>query len=168
MSIAVQPGPRSFPAAQSQRPNFPVKSLAKSRPRACIDWLLAGIHPEPDDIRNALLHQRASKTRTLAVAIFASLLIATIAAALTEAPWAYAWLAAELVLGSIRIYLMMKDIAKAKAAQRTGTTIAPIWAGLASMMLISAGCFQCVRSGESYSPKLVTAGIGKAAYRGGA
>jgi len=144
MSIAVQPGTRSFPGAQPQRP----KSLAKSRPRACIDWLLAGIHPEPDDIRNELLHQRASKTKTLAVAIFASLLIATIAAALTEAPWAYAWVAAELVLGSIRIYLMMKDIAKAKAAQRTGTTIAPIWAGLASVMLISAGCFQSVRSGD--------------------
>jgi diguanylate cyclase len=128
MSIAVQPGTRSFPAAQPQRPkSLANMSPAKSRPRACIDWLLAGIHPEPDDIRNELLHQRASKTRTLAVAIFASLLIATIAAALTEAPWAYAWVAAELVLGSIRIYLMMKDIAKAKAAQRTGTTIAPIW-----------------------------------------
>jgi hypothetical protein len=76
------------------------------------------------------------------------LLIATIATALTEAPWAYAWVAAELVLGSIRIRLTMKDVAKAKAAQRTGTTIAPIWAGLASMMLISAGCVQCVRSGD--------------------
>jgi diguanylate cyclase len=112
-----------------------------------------------------LLHQRASKTRTLAVAIFASLLIATIAAALTEAPWAYAWVAAELVLGSIRIYLMMKDIAKATAAQRTGTTTAPIWAGLASMMLISAGCFQCVRSGDL--PLTLMAGIGIANLIGG-
>ncbi len=55
---------------------------------------------------------------------------ATIAAALTGAAWAYAWMAAETVLGSIRVYLMMKDVAKAKAAQRRVTTIAPIWAGL--------------------------------------
>lgn len=98
------------------------------------------------------------------MAIFASLLIATIAAALTEAPWAYAWVAAELVLGSIRIYLMMKDIEK-KAAQRTGTTIAPIWAGLASVMLISAGCVQCVRSGDL--PLTLMAGIGIANLIGG-
>ncbi|MBR0714972.1 hypothetical protein [Bradyrhizobium liaoningense] len=100
--------------------------------RACVDWLLAGTHPEPDEIRKDLLHQRASKTKTLAVAIFASLLTSTIAAALTGALWAYAWVAAEVVLGTTRVYLMMKDVAKAKAAQRTGTTIAPIWAGLAS------------------------------------
>ena len=157
MAIAVQSRIASFPAAQPQR--------ARSRVRACVDWLLAGSPQEPDDIRNELLQQRARKTRTLAVAIFASLLIATIAAALTAAPWAYAWVAAELVLGSIRIYLMMKDIAKAKAAQQTGTTIAPIWAGLASVVLISAGCFQCVRSGDL--PLTLMAGIGIANLIGG-
>jgi hypothetical protein len=145
MSIVVQPGIGSFSAAQPQRP----ESFAKSRSRACIDWLLAGTHAEPDDIRNELLRQRASKTRTLAVAIFASLLIATIAAALTKSLWAYAWVAAELVLGSIRVYLMMKDVAKANAAQRTETTIAPIWAGLASVMLISAAAFN-VRDPATY------------------
>jgi diguanylate cyclase (GGDEF)-like protein len=165
MSIAVRPCTRSFPAAQPQRPKALAKSLVTSHPRACIDWLLAGTHKEPEDIRNELLHQRARKTRTLAVAIFAALLIATIAAALTKAPWAYAWVAAELVLGSIRVYLMMKDIAKAKAARRTGTTIAPIWAGLASVMLISAGCFQCVRSGDL--PLILMAGIGIANLIGG-
>jgi diguanylate cyclase len=154
----------------SSKPNADVMLAAqpwrpRSRVRAGVDWLLAGTHPEPDDIRNELLHQRASKTKTLAVAIFASLLISTIAAVLTEAPWAYAWVAAELVLGSIRIYLMMKDIAKAKAAQRTGTTIAPIWAGLGSIMLISAGCFQCVRSGNL--PLILMAGIGIANLIGG-
>ena len=163
MSIAVQPRAHLLPAAQAERPT----SLTKSRSRACVNWLLAGVHPEPDDIRNALLHQRASKTKTLAVAIFASLLLATIAAALTKAPWAYAWVAAEVVLGGIRVYLMMKDLAKAKAkaAPRTGTTIAPIWAGLASMILISAGCFQCVRSG--HLPLILMAGIGTANLIGG-
>jgi len=93
----------------------------KPRLRICVDWLLAGLHPEPDEVRKELLHQRASKIKTLAVAIFASLLTASIAAALTGAAWAYAWVAAELVLGSIRVYLMLADIAKAKAAQLTGT-----------------------------------------------
>jgi diguanylate cyclase (GGDEF)-like protein len=133
--------------------------------RACVDWLLAGSPHEPDEIRNELLHQRASKTRTLAVAIFASLLISTIAAILTRAPWAYAWVAAEVFLGSIRIYLMMKDVAKAKSARRSEATIAPIWAGLASVMLISAGCFQCVRSGDL--PLTLMAGIGIANLIGG-
>ncbi|MBR0758456.1 GGDEF domain-containing protein [Bradyrhizobium jicamae] len=137
----------------------------KSRLRVCVDWLLAGLHPEPDEVRKELLHQRASKIKTLAVAIFASLLTASIAAALTGTAWAYGWVAAELVLGSIRVYLMLADIAKAKAAQLTGTTIAPIWAGLASAILISAGCYQCVASGEL--PLILMAGIGIANLVGG-
>jgi diguanylate cyclase (GGDEF)-like protein len=73
--------------------------------------------------------------------------------------------AAEVLLGSIRIYLMMKDVAKAKSARRSEATIAPIWAGLASVMLISAGCFQCVRSGDL--PLTLMAGIGIANLIGG-
>ena len=137
----------------------------KSRLRVCVDWLLAGLHPEPDEVRKELLHQRASKIKTLAVAIFASLLTATIAAALTGASWAHAWVAAEVLLGSIRVHLMIKDIAKAKAAQQTGTTIAPIWAGLASAILISAGCYQCVGSGVL--PLILLAGVGIANLVGG-
>ena len=148
------------PSLHSEQPQ-----RAKSHLRAGFDWLLAGTHPEPDDIRNELLHQRASKTKTLAVAIFASLLTATIAAALTGAAWAYAWMAAEMVLGSIRVYLMLKDVARAKAAQRTGTTVAPIWAGLTSVILISVGCYQCVGSGVL--PLILMAGIGIANLVGG-
>ena len=159
--------PAAVPPHLSTHPVLaaPAAHRQNSRMRACVDWLLAGPQPEPEDIRSELLHQRASKTRTLMVAIFASLLTATIAAALTGAAWAYAWVAAELVLGSIRIWLMMKDVAKAKAAQRTGTTIAPIWAGLASVILISAGCYQCVASGVL--PLILMAGIGIANLVGG-
>lgn len=128
-----------------------------------VEWLLAG--PQPDDIRNELLHQRTNKTRTLLVAIFASLLIASIAAGLTGAKWAYAWVLAELVLGSTRIYLMASAIAKAKNARRTVTNISPIWAGLASVILISAGCYQCVGSGVL--PLILMAGIGLANLIGG-
>ena len=104
----VVPSTSTAPAGQPQRLWFHVQG--------CIDWLLAGPIPQPDDIRNELLQQRTNKTKTLVVAVLASLLIASIAAALTGAAWAYAWLLAEMALGSTRIYLMMKALAKARTA----------------------------------------------------
>src|SRR3981189_413456 len=124
----------SAPAGQPQRLWFYLQGG--------VDWLLAGPIPQPDDIRNELLQQRTNKTKTLVVAVLASLLIASIAAALTGAAWAYAWLLAELVLGSTRIYLMKKALALAKADRRVAANITPIWAGLASGILISAGCYR--------------------------
>src|SRR3984885_11072732 len=112
------------------------------------DWLLADPRSQHDDIRTELLHQRSSKTKTLVVAVLGSLLIASIAAGLTGAKWAYAWVLAEVVLGSIRMSLMMNALANAKAGKRNATTIAPVWAGLTSVILISAGCYQCVGSGN--------------------
>ena len=127
--------------------------------------MLAGPLPLPDDIRDELLQQRTNKTKTFVVAVLASLLIASIAAALTGAAWAYAWMLAELVLGSARIYLMMKAIAQAKADRRIAPNITPIWAGLTSVILISAGCYQCVGSGVL--PLALMAGIGLANLVGG-
>ncbi|MEH2569283.1 GGDEF domain-containing protein [Bradyrhizobium sp. AZCC 2289] len=147
----------SVPAAQPQRLWFQLQG--------CVDWLLAGPLPLPDDIRNELLQQRTNKTRTFVVAVLASLLIASIAAALTGAAWAYAWMLAELVLGSTRIYLMMKALAQAKADRRIAPNITPIWAGLTSVILISAGCYQCVGSG--ILPLALMAGIGLANLVGG-
>jgi diguanylate cyclase (GGDEF)-like protein len=133
--------------------------------QGCVDWLLAGPLPLPDDIRSELLQQRTNKTKTFVVAVLASLLIASIAAALTGAAWAYAWMLAELVLGSTRIYLMMKALAQAKADRRIAPNITPIWAGLTSVILISAGCYQCVGSG--ILPLALMAGIGLANLVGG-
>src|SRR6266702_5331007 len=147
----------SAPAAQPQRPWFHLQG--------CVDWLLAGPRPQPDDIHNELLQQRTNKTKTLVVAVLASLLIASIAAALTGAAWAYAWVLAELVLGSTRLYLMMKALSQAKADQRIAPNITPIWAGLTSVILISAGCYQCVGSG--ILPLALMAGIGLANLVGG-
>src|SRR5437899_12403355 len=124
----------SAPAGQPQRRWFHLQG--------CVDWLLASPLPQPDDIRNELLQQRTNKTKTLVVAVLASLLIASIAAALTGAAWAYTWMLAELVLGSTRIYLMMKALAEAKKNARAAANVAPVWAGLTSVILISAGCFQ--------------------------
>lgn len=136
-----------------------------SRFQRSVDWLLASPHPQPEDIRNELVHQRTSKTKTLVVAVLASLLISSIAAGLTGATWAYAWVLAEVVLGGIRLFLMMRALAKAKTAQQSETTIAPVWAGLASCVLISAGCYQCVGSGVL--PLTLMAGIGLANLVGG-
>jgi diguanylate cyclase (GGDEF)-like protein len=158
MASAVSPtSTASAPAGQPQRLWFHVQG--------CADWLLAGPLPLPDDIRNELLQQRTNKTRTFVVAVLASLLIASIAAALTGAAWAYAWMLAEMVLGGTRIYLMMSAIARAKADRRVAPNITPIWAGLTSVILISAGCYQCVGSG--ILPLALMAGIGLANLVGG-
>src|SRR5438067_1020037 len=135
------------------------------RLQGCVDWLLAGPRAQPDDIQNELLQQRTNKTKTLVVAVLASLLIASIAAALTGAAWAYAWMLAELALGSTRIYLMVKALARAKADPRVAANITPVWAGLTSVILISAGCYQCVGSG--ILPLALMAGIGLANLVGG-
>ena len=127
--------------------------------------MLAGPRPQPDDIQNELLQQRTNKTRTLVVAVLASLLIASIAAALTGAAWAYAWMLGELILGSTRIYLMTKALARAKADPRVAANVTPVWAGLTSVILISAGCYQCVGSG--ILPLALMAGIGLANLVGG-
>ncbi|CAN5284610.1 GGDEF domain-containing protein [soil metagenome] len=130
----------------------------------CIDWLLAAPRAQPDEIGKELLHQRISKTKTLVVAVLGSLFLAAIAAALTGAAWAWAWLAAEVVLGSIRIYLLTKGLARARSGHPV-KTIAPVWAGLTSMVLISVGCYQCVVSGNL--PLILMAGIGLANLIGG-
>ena len=149
-----------------------IASAAPGQPRqpwlplkACVDWLLAGPRPQPDDVHNDLLQQRTNKTKTLVVAVAASLLIASLSAALTGAAWAYAWVLAEIVLGSTRISLMMRALAKAKRDRRTPANVAPIWAGLSSVILISAGCYQCVASGVM--PLVLMAGIGLANLVGG-
>lgn len=132
--------------------------------RGCVDWLLAAPQAQPDEIGKELLHQRISKTKTLVVAVLGSLFLAAIAATLTGATWACAWLAAELVLGSIRIYLLVTGLARAKSGHPV-KTIAPVWAGLTSMILISVGCYQCVGSGNL--PLILMAGIGLANLIGG-
>jgi diguanylate cyclase (GGDEF)-like protein len=144
----------------------PTHSVVAGQPRPWLrlrDWLLADPRSQHDDIRTELLHQRSSKTKTLVVAVLGSLLIASIAAGLTGATWAYAWVLAEIVLGSIRMSLMMKALADAQAGKRT--TIAPVWAGLTSVILISAGCYQCVGSGNFLL--ILMAGIGLANLIGG-
>src|ERR1700748_1965212 len=103
----------STASTSAEQPQRPWPAL-----QVCVDWLLAGPRPQPDDIHNELLQQRTNKTRTLVVAIAASLLFASLSAALTGAAWAYAWVLAEIVLGSTPVSLMMRALAKAKRDRR--------------------------------------------------
>jgi diguanylate cyclase len=129
----------------------------------CVDWLVSGPSPQPADIKNQLLHQSLTKARTLVIAVTASVLLATVAAVMTAAPWAYAWVLAELLFGAIRLNLM-NALVKAEAAGRNGNTTAPILAGLVSFSVLSAGCFQCVVSGQW--PLISMSGIGLASLIG--
>jgi diguanylate cyclase (GGDEF)-like protein len=152
----------------SVAPPTSTASTAAAQPRlwqSFVDWLLAGPGPQSEDIQNEFLQQRTRKTRTLVVAVFASLLIASISAAMTGAIWAYAWVVAELLMGSTRLYLMMKAATRAKTEGPQAASGTPIWAGLLSVMLISAGCYQCVASGQLLL--VLTAGIGLANLIGG-
>jgi diguanylate cyclase (GGDEF)-like protein len=113
----------------------------------CVDWLVAGPRAQPCDIRNQLLHQSLTKKRTLIVSVVATSLMASVAAVLTAAPWAYAWLLAELLIGGIRISLM-SAFAKADPSRRNRTVIAPVLAGLAAFVVVSTAGYQCVGSGQ--------------------
>ncbi|MDH2354671.1 hypothetical protein QCM77_24620 [Bradyrhizobium sp. SSUT18] len=90
MATTVTQTSTATPAGQPEQSWLPLQ--------ACVDWLLAGPRPQPDDIHNELLQQRTNKTRTLVVAVAASLLIASLSAALTSATWAYASFALGLAL----------------------------------------------------------------------
>jgi diguanylate cyclase (GGDEF)-like protein len=123
----------------------------------CLDWLVAGPKPQPSDIQSQLLHHSLTKSRTLVISIMASSTTASVAVLMTAAPWAFLWLAAELVVGGIRL-ILMHALVKAKASGRRGNTTAPILAGSAALITISTGCCMCVVSGQW--PLISMAGIG--------
>jgi diguanylate cyclase (GGDEF)-like protein len=110
-----------------------------------------------------LLRQSLTKARTLVVSVVASSLMASVAAAMTSAAWAYAWLLAELVVGTFRI-ASTNAFVKAETSGRTGSSLATIFGGLVSFIIISAGGYQCVASGQW--PLIAMAGMGLATLIG--
>ena len=106
----------------------------------CVDWLVSGPAPQSPDIQSQLLHQSLTKARTLVIAIIANFSVAAVAAAMTKAPWAYACVLAEIVIGAVRVCLM-NALVKAEASGQHGNTIAPILAGLLSFIVLSCGCY---------------------------
>lgn len=128
------------------------------------DWIVASPDAEPADIQTQMLHQSLTKTRTLMLSILASSLMALVAVILTAALWAYLWLLAELALGCIRL-LSRNGLAKAEASGQTESRYTPIFAGLTSFIVISAGSSLCAASGEWQL--IAMSGIGLAALIGG-
>lgn len=128
-----------------------------------INWIVSSPGARPADVQRVLLLQSLTKARTLVISIVASSLMAAVAAVMTAATWAYAWLLAELVVGSLRL-VAMNSFVKAESSGRTGNSLAPIFAGLISFIIISAGGYQCVGSGQW--PLITMAGMGLATLIG--
>lgn len=131
--------------------------------RSAIAWVVTGPHRQPPEIEGALLRQSLTKARPLVVSVLSSSLMALIAALMTDAPWAYGWFSAELLIGGLRLWLTGR-LAKAEALGRRGNTSAPIFAGFAAFAALSTGSYLCVASGEW--PLIVMAGIGIASLVG--
>ena len=131
--------------------------------RGCAGWIVYSPGAQPPDIQRALLRQSLTKARTLAVSVVASSLMAAVAVLMTAAAWAYLWLLAELVVGSFRI-ASTNAFVKAETSGRAGNSLAPIFGALVSFIIISAGAYQCVASGEW--PLIAMAGMGIASLIG--
>jgi diguanylate cyclase (GGDEF)-like protein len=115
--------------------------------RRFIAWVVAGPRPEPPEIQNKLLHHSMRNKNTLVVVHLSMAVMASVAIAITEQAWAYAWLLAEVVLGGIRLSIHFAH-KEAEASGKNGNVIAPIVTGLVWAGVLSAAAYQCVASGE--------------------
>jgi diguanylate cyclase (GGDEF)-like protein len=129
-----------------------------------VNWVLGSHDEAPPEIKRDLARQSLAKPKTLIVATACSTLLAAITAAISAEPWAYVWLLAQLVAGSIRLLVMVAFI-RADASGRAGNTAASVSAGLLSFIVFSAGCYQCVESGQW--PLILMAGVAIASLMGG-
>ena len=132
--------------------------------RFCVNWVLAAPDTPPTEIQNDLVRQSLTKPKTLVAATVGSALLAGAAAAMSAEPWAYAWLLAQLAVGSIRLLVMIAFM-KAEASGRKGNVVASVSAGLLFFSVFAAGCYQCVVSGEW--PLILMAGVAIATLMGG-
>lgn len=130
----------------------------------CAGWVLADPSAPPPEIQNELIRQSLTKPKTLIAAVVGSTLLAGVAAAMTAAPWTYLWLVAQFVVGSGRLLVMMA-FTKAEASGRNGNTLISVSAGLLFFSVFSAGCYQCIVSGEWLL--IVMAGVAIATLMGG-
>jgi diguanylate cyclase (GGDEF)-like protein len=127
--------------------------------RSFTDWLVSSPQAQAPDIQRRLLYQSLTKSPTLIVSIMSSSLMAGIAVYVTAAPWAYMWLLAELVIGCIRISVMSAFV-KTETSGEDADNLVPIWAGLTSFIVMSAGASWCAISGEW--PLILMSGMGLA------
>jgi diguanylate cyclase (GGDEF)-like protein len=115
--------------------------------RRVIAWLIAGPRPQPPEILKKLLHHNMRRKNTLIVVHLSITVMASIAIVITGQMWAYLWLLAEIILAAIRLSIHAA-FEKAEADGKDGDAIAPMIAGLAWTVMLSAASYQCVASGE--------------------
>lgn len=127
-------------------------------------WLVGGSDGQSYDIQRQLLHHSLMKKQTLVVGILVTTFMALTAALISGRGWAYAWLLAEIVLGSVR-FATLVSFEKTEARGAVGNAIAPVIAGLAWVITLSVAYYLCVASGEWLL--ILLAGIGVAGILGG-
>jgi diguanylate cyclase len=115
--------------------------------RRFIAWIIAGPRPQPADVQKKLLQNSMRKKNTLIVVHLSMAVMASIAIFITGQLWAYAWLLAEIVLGTIRLAIQI-GFERAEARNGTGNAITPIVVGLVWSSLLSIAAYLCVASGE--------------------
>jgi diguanylate cyclase (GGDEF)-like protein len=128
-------------------------------------WLIGNADGESYGIQRQLLCHSLSTRKTLVVGIIFATVMAFTAAAISGHSWTYAWLLAEILLGGIRLGVL-NSFEKAEARGKVGDAIAPVFAGLAWVIVLSAAYYLCVASGEWIL--ILLAGIGLAGIIGGA
>jgi diguanylate cyclase (GGDEF)-like protein len=128
------------------------------------NWLTNGPQPQPPAIVRRLVLHSQTKKRTLILAVFATLLMIGITAAITDTAWAYAWFAIEALFGLTR-YAALLSLEKAEAGGREGNITTVTLLGLAWAVSFSIGCGLCVTSEEI--SVIVLAGMVIAGLSGG-
>jgi diguanylate cyclase (GGDEF)-like protein len=128
------------------------------------NWLTSGPKPQPRSIVRKLVLHSQTKKRTLVLAIFSTLLMILMAAAITGAAWAYGWFIVEALFGATR-YASLLSLEKTEAEGREGNIATVTLLGLAWAISFSIGCGLCVISREVAA--IVLAGIVIAGLSGG-
>jgi diguanylate cyclase (GGDEF)-like protein len=128
------------------------------------DWLVDSPVKQSYIIQRQLRCHSLMKKRTLVVGVVITTFMAFIVAIISGHGWAYAWLAAEIILGSVRLNLLA-SFEKAEARGNVGNTTAPAIASLAWTVVISTAYYFCVASGEWIL--ILLAGTGLAGILGG-
>lgn len=126
--------------------------------RGFIAWIIAGPRPQPADVQKKLLDSSVEKKRTLIVIHLSMAGAASTAIFVTGQLWSYAWLLAELVLGTIRLGIHIA-FERAEAHHGGGNAIAPIMVGLVRAIVLSAAAYLCVASGEWLLILLAASGL---------
>ena len=110
-------------------------------------WMLTGSGTRSAEIEAQLLLRGLLNGTTLLMVTLSMSLVAIVAIGITGGAWAYAWLAAELMIGCARLSLQ-KAVEQDVAAGRSPETRGPMLASLVAGIVLGIAGYQCVASGD--------------------